>query len=242
MKKNAIIIAGILAAAGAAQAQQEASDRYRASSPSQYDQAPSTSTEVLDRDSQQRVVPPTTSDSALNHNWESAGSSSGSVSATVSGDNYEADADEDTNLEGEDSTPSDHDISADSSIRGGSVEARGYDKDANNDEIEGEPNALNPGKQADSSIRGGSIYARERDWNHDSEPSSGLRDHKRHMKADSSIRGGSIEARGGREMLGEQGAQEHRPGRSVNTYSYEADSAGSDYGQGSSATWQSDKG
>src|SRR5687767_12332291 len=149
MKKNAIIIAGILAAAGAAQAQQEASDRYRASSPSQYDQAPSTSTEVVDRDAQQRVVPPTTSDSALSHNLESAGSSSSSVSATVN---------EDVQVDADDEFHSDRDISADSSIRGGSLEARGYDKDANDDEIEGEPNALNPGKQADSSIRGGSIY------------------------------------------------------------------------------------
>src|SRR5688572_16454069 len=133
MKKNAILIAGILCVASASQAQQDASDRYKSG---QYD---------------------TLSD---------AGSSS-------------------------------DDISADSSKRGGTLDARGYDQEANNDEIEGPPDPINPGQQADSSIRGGSIFAREREWNHDMEPSSGS--HKRQRKADSSIRGGSLEARGARE-------------------------------------------
>src|SRR5687767_1444192 len=71
------------------------------------------------------------------------------------------------------------DISADSSKRGGSIDARGYHQDANNNEVEGAPDPINPGKEADSSIRGGSVFAREREWNHDSEPSSFVRDSDR---------------------------------------------------------------
>lgn len=135
MKKNAILIAGILCVAGASRAQDDASERNKLG---QYDASV---------------------ESASHHD----------------------------------------DISADSSKRGGSLDARGYDQGANNDEIEGVPDPINPGKQADSSIRGGSIFAREKEWNHDMEPSSGRLDHKRYMKADSSIRGGSMEARGARE-------------------------------------------
>ena len=140
MKKNAVLIAGIMFVAGCASSQSE-----RASYDSIYD------------------------------------SPSASVSASYSHD----------------------DISADSTKRGGSLDARGYDEDANNDELEGAPDPINPGKEADSSIRGGSVFARDRDWNHDSEPSSGVRDSERHMKADSSIRGGSMEARGAREARGD---------------------------------------
>ena len=140
MKKNAVLIAGIMFVAGCASSQSE-----RASYDSIYD------------------------------------SPSASVSASYSHD----------------------DISADSTKRGGSLDARGYDQDANNDELEGDPDPINPGKEADSSIRGGSVFARDREWNHDSEPSSGVRDAERHMKADSSIRGGSMEARGAREARGD---------------------------------------
>ena len=171
MKKNAIIIAAILFVAGASQAQQDSSDRYRSSSPLG---------------------------------------------------------------EGEYSLHQD-DISADSSRRGGSLDARGYLQHENNDEIEGAPDALNPGKQADSSIRGGSIFAREREWNHDSEPSSGQLDHKRWMKADSSIRGGSLEARGGRDAM-----KDSDQFQSSGNFQYDA--TRSDFGQGSSATSESDKG
>ncbi len=132
------------------------------------------------------------------------------------------------------------DISADSSKRGGSLDARGYDQDANNDEIEGTPDPLNPGRKADSSVRGGSIFAREREWNHDAEPSSGVRESDRHMKADSSIRGGSIEARGGREARGdyESDVNVHSESNLHSDYSHETRD---DFGQGSSATWESDK-
>ena len=172
MKKNAIIIAGILFVAGASQAQQDSSDRYKSSSP----------------------------------------------------------------LCEEHSLHQD-DISADSSRRGGSLDARGYLQHENNNEIEGAPDALNPGKQADSSIRGGSIFAREREWNHDSEPSSGQLDHKRWMKADSSIRGGSLEARGSREAM-----KDSDQFQSSGNFQYGVDERRSDFGQGSSATSESDKG
>ena len=164
MKKNAVLIAGIMFVAGCASSQSE-----RASYDSTYD------------------------------------SPSASVSASYSHD----------------------DISADSTKRGGSLDARGYDQDANNDELEGAPDPINPGKEADSSIRGGSVFARDRDWNHDAEPSSGVRDSERHMKADSSIRGGSMEARGAREARGD--------------YENDVDVDVHSNFQGGSATWQSDK-
>ena len=169
MKKNAILIAGILCVAGASRAQEDASTRYK---PGQYDSSPE---------------------------------------AASYGD----------------------DISADSSKRGGTLDARGYDQGANNDEIEGAPDPINPGKQADSSIRGGSIFSREREWNHDMEPSSRRMDHKRHLKADSSIRGGSLEARGARE------ARMHRE-RADSGYRYNLNQTWDHSGQGSSATFESD--
>ncbi len=132
------------------------------------------------------------------------------------------------------------DISADSTKRGGSLDARGYHQDANNDEVEGAPDPINAGKEADSSIRGGSVFARERDWNHDSEPSSGVPESNRHMKADSSIRGGSLEARGAREARGDY---ENDADVDVNSniHSGYHHQTRDDFGQGSSATWQSDK-
>src|SRR5688500_16873687 len=178
MKKNAVLIAGIMFVAGCASSQSE-----RASYDSTYD----------------------------------------SPSATVSASYSDSD-----------------DISADRTKQGGSLDVRGYDQDANNDELEGAPDPINPGKEADSSIRGGSVFAREREWNHDSEPSSFVRDSDRHLKADSSIRGGSIEARGGR---GARGGDGNDADVEVNSnirsgYNHEARD---DFGQGSSATWQSDK-
>src|SRR5688572_27220233 len=82
MKKNAILIAGILCVASASRAQEDASDRYKSG---QYDV---------------------------------------SSEAASSGED---------------------DISADSSKRGGSLDARGYDQAANNDEVEGAPDPINPG-------------------------------------------------------------------------------------------------
>jgi hypothetical protein len=210
MKRNAIIIAGILFAAGASQAQQDSYDRYK--SPSQGGDT----------------------------------TSSGSISAQVSGDNYEANANEefqindserDTDYEAEQSLHQNSDISADSSHRGGSLDARRYLQHENNDELEGVTNPLNPGSKADSSIRGGSIYARERDWNHDAEPSSGHLDHKRRMLADSSIRGGSIDASGGREAT-----KDGQHFGSSGNFQYDPGDTHDDFGQGSSATWESDKG
>jgi hypothetical protein len=130
------------------------------------------------------------------------------------------------------------DISADSSKRGGSLDARGYDQDANNDDIEGTPDPLNPGRKADSSLRGGSIFARERELNHDAEPSSGVRESDRHMKADSSIRGGSVEARGAREARGDYESDVNVHSDFQSGYSHETRA---DFGQGSSAPWESDK-
>jgi len=135
------------------------------------------------------------------------------------------------------------DIKADSSIRGGSLDARGYDQDANLNEIEGTPHPINPGKQADSSIRGGSITARERELNDNSDGLSGERPENPHLKADSSIRGGSIEARGARDAQ----ASEIDSGVDVDVKagsdlrSSSETQTRDDFGQGSSSTWQSDK-
>jgi hypothetical protein len=231
MKKNAILIAGILCVASQAQD----ADRYKSASPSQSDTAsPSTSTETLERDARQVPVPPSEpapepSESTLQDS--SVGASPSTSSSTFDSSKSDADYVTDYSLEDD----ADNDISADSSVRGGSLDARNYDQDANDDELEGAPDPINPGKQADSSLRGGSITAREREWNHDSEPSSGRMDRKRHMKADSSIRGGSLEARGGREAM-----KDHEDLRSE-SYDHSTRYPIYDFGQGSSATWESDK-
>jgi len=85
---------------------------------------------------------------------------------------------------------------ADSSIRGGSDRARGYDRSGN--EYEGSADKMDSRVKADSSIRGGSNEARGQGWRHndhnDTEPGDARLD--RRYKADSSIRGGSDRARG----------------------------------------------
>ncbi len=89
-----------------------------------------------------------------------------------------------------------NDFHADSSIRGGSNEARGW---AQRDFLptEGASHPINPAVQADSSIRGGSMKAREIDQYHSAD-SSGLNTASdKRIRADSSIRGGSNEARYG---------------------------------------------
>lgn len=178
MKKNAILIAGILCVASASRAQEDASERYKSY---QYDTSP------------------------------------GQSSSAVYGD----------------------DISADSSRRGGSLDARGYNQEANSNEIESAPKPINPGNQADSSIRGGSIFAREREWNHDMEPSSGRVDRKRHLKADSSIRGGSLEARGAREATRDRNQADTTYPNPTWDHSGQADSATveSDVDLSSSPNW-----
>jgi hypothetical protein len=96
---------------------------------------------------------------------------------------------------------------ADSSMRGGSNEARGSrDLSAQTENTSGQP--INPVVQADSSIRGGSVQARqgvaaERGYVYGSEsqpdqswPNSSINSSSSSaMRADSSIRGGSNEAR-----------------------------------------------
>jgi len=96
---------------------------------------------------------------------------------------------------------------ADSSVRGGSSEARGSrDLAAQSEDSLGQP--INPAVQADSSIRGGSLQSRqaaaeERGYSYGSDyqpdqssMSSSSSSSSKSMQADSSIRGGSNDARG----------------------------------------------
>ena len=240
MKRTAILIAGIMAVAGASRAQQAGTDSYDRSTGgySASDSALS-STETTKRDVRGNVVAPAAGDptTAAQHDPAAVGSYGSSISGSASGQEYEADSGAEFEINDRDGGTDykDSEIRADSSIRGGSLEARGYDREANNDEIETAPNPINPGKQADSSIRGGSLYAREREWNHDAEPSSGSVDKQRHMKADSSIRGGSLEARGSREAQWNKTQSQAESDFDLRVESHD------DFGQGSSATWQSDK-
>jgi hypothetical protein len=211
MKKNAVLIAGIMFVAGCASSSSQRASYSSYDYPSRYDRA------------DVRVSSPSHVDTSTTVSVDPA---AGAYGTTVTGSSH-----------------SDH-IAADSSVRGGSLDARGYDQDANDDEIEPAPHALNPGKEADSSIRGGSIFAREREWNHDSEPSTGEYPPNRHMKADSSIRGGSVEARGGREARADMESDvdvdiDVKAGPDLRSSS-DLETR-DDFGQGSSATWQSDK-
>jgi len=146
MKKNAIVIASILFAAGCA-----SHEGTRQSSNSQYDPAMG--------------------------GYASSGSGS---------DSY---GHHNTQL-------SVNDFHADSSVRGGSNEARGW---AQRDFLptEGTPHPLNPAMQADSSVRGGSTAGRQSDWYKESDSSDLKSSPDSRIKADSSIRGGSNEARYG---------------------------------------------
>ena len=230
MKKNAILIAGILFVAGCASSDSQRASYSSYDYPSRYDRADVrvSSTETVERDSMGRVIAPSYVDTSTTVTVDPAAGSYG------------------TSVTGGSRSHSDDDISADSSVRGGSLDARGYHQDANNDEIEGKPNPINPGKEADSSVRGGSIYARDREWNHDSEPSSGERDPKAHMKADSSIRGGSVEARGAREARADLESDvdvdaDIEEGSDLKLRGELDTDTRDDFGQGSSATWESDK-
>ena len=222
MKKNAILIAGIMFAANAAVQAQNTDDITQSPSRSIVSDPYVNSTEDIDRAPTQSAAAPSANSSATADSSLESTSEGEAESGSLSEYNY--------------STSDDSDIKADSSVRGGSLDAQGHDQDANDDEIEPTPDPINPGKQADSSIRGGSIYARERNWNYDSEPSSGLRDPKRHMKADSSIRGGSLEARGGREARWHyERSRDRLPDADLKFETHD------DFGQGSSETWKSDK-
>lgn len=190
MKKNSILIAGILCVAGAANqqagpAQNETSVQEHPASQQQLDTADSSvrGTEVLERDAQGRMITPRPVDPGLSYNYNSAsGASASSSKGSASGE-----------LKGTSPAP----FKADSSIRGGSNEARGMrDLQTGREDSSGTP--LNPAVQADSSIRGGSVEARNPDrarpTQFESDSSSRHSEHR--IKADSSIRGGSMRARG----------------------------------------------
>lgn len=171
MKKNAIIIAGIMFAAGSAV---RAAD-YGGSTPP--DISVSRSTELTARNPQGELVPP--SDPSLSTQYDPA--SRGSFGTGEYGSHN--------------SSTSVRDYHADSSVRGGSNEARGVARSHLGTESSSRP--MDPAIQADSSIRGGSNEARglaRRGL--ETEGTSHPID--RSIKADSSIRGGSNEARGGR--------------------------------------------
>jgi osmotically-inducible protein OsmY len=99
-----------------------------------------------------------------------------------------------------------NDFHADSSVRGGSNEARGW---AQRDFLpsEGTPHPMNPAVQADSSIRGGSNAARQSDWYREGNSSDLNSSSDSRIKADSSIRGGSNEARYGHSFQSSNDAQ-----------------------------------
>jgi hypothetical protein len=150
MKKNAILVAGILFVAGCAH---ERGGYATASVGQGYGTMDNTyarvsGPEVIDRDADGRVV---ASSSTRSTSPTSQYASSGGFATT---DN----------------------IRADSSIRGGSNEARGYTQSSQSSQeaqanlgsrVEAtpqsptEPQAINPEAQADSSIRGGSLEARQ---------------------------------------------------------------------------------
>jgi osmotically-inducible protein OsmY len=135
---------------------------------------------------------------------------SGSYGTSVSGSGYSSD---------QNTSTSGGNFHADSSVRGGSNEARGVARSGL--DSEGPAQSLNPSMQADSSIRGGWRQAHQpRNW--DQPPSSSThRELRREFKADSSIRGGSNEARYPYRFYEEQNRE--------------------DFGQSSSESWPSDK-
>ncbi|HTG45387.1 MAG TPA: BON domain-containing protein [Verrucomicrobiae bacterium] len=231
MKRNATIVASILFAASGAATQ--AADGTGASS-SGYDTrssdiAVSRGIESPSRDARGVLIAPSDPSTASQYDPASA---SGAFGGTVSGSSSPS-FDKNTRS-------SVRDFHADSSIRGGSNEARGVDRLQN--EAEGEAHPMNPAIQADSSIRGGSAAARQRDWNKDAEPSSGSSGN--HIKADSSIRGGSPQARQSSVGSGSAtGAETSSPnaagGSSPSIYGSSSDRG--DFGQSSSASYSSDK-
>lgn len=160
MKKNAIVIAGIMCVAAGATSQAQTAK-------SDCDSVTSAQTEVISDPSV-----------AAQHDPASGGYASG-VSGSVS-----SSTDRNMHL----SVGNYH---ADSSVRGGSNQARGFTQGSL--DAEGIPHPMNP-FQADSSLRGGSSMARGRERHNSYEPFSGLQDGDR-IKADSSIRGGSNGAR-----------------------------------------------
>lgn len=157
MKKNAILIAGIMVVSGLSTQAGPAQSNYST------DTAGDTvrNTENIDRTGDGTPVSPSHIATSSQYDPASAGS-----------------------------------FQADSSIRGGSNEARGR-RGYGRTDFDSSSHPMNPAHQADSSIRGGSAQARDRSPSSSSEVSTG--DSQQSLKADSSIRGGSNEARGWRD-------------------------------------------
>jgi len=181
MKRNAILIASIMFAAGCATKE----SNYRTSSsyspPPPVNVSAGQSTELVARTPQGELIPP--SDPSLSAQYDPAmGSAGTSVTGTMSSDQVQ----HRNNLNVSD-------YHADSSVPGGSNEARGW---STRDHLptEGTAQPIDPAVQADSSIRGGSSQARQTDWYRPSNMPTAAPGN--HVKADSSIRGGSNEARG----------------------------------------------
>src|SRR5580765_714226 len=137
MKKNAIAIASIMFVTGCA-----TNGRYTG----QTDSALDTSDVALSRS--EMIA---SSDPSLSAQYDPA---SGGFDGYVSGSDSSSIHRNYTSVS---------DYHADSSVQGGSNEARGWDgrHDLRTEEM---PHPLNPAVQADSSIRGGSMQARQSDW------------------------------------------------------------------------------
>ena len=180
MKKNAVIIASILFATGCA-----THDHRTASSSESYGTshvAESQSTGLIERTPQAELLPPPDPSLSSQYDPASSGNFGASVSGSASGSS--GNRNELTSVE---------DYHADSSIRGGSNEARGVAREGLPTEGPGQP--LNPAYQADSSIRGGSAEARDPEARGTDLESSSIAPNESPIKADSSIRGGSNQAR-----------------------------------------------
>ncbi len=181
MKKNAIVIASILFVAGCASGPTNYSTRTgaRYAAPTS-DVVLNSNTEMTTRSPQGGMIPP--SNLSLSAQQDPA---MGAFRADVSGTG--------TSTTGMASSVLDGEPRADSSVRGGSNMARGWDPRANLP-VERSPIPLNPALQADSSVRGGSPMVRQSDW-YNQGPVEMNNGFNSGIKADSSIRGGSNAAR-----------------------------------------------
>lgn len=234
MKKNAIVIASILFVAGCATNQGYSTARHDStySSPTS-DVAMSRSTEMVARTPQGELIPP--SDPSLSAQYDPA---IGGFDSTVTG-SASSDVSPRRNM-----NLSVGDYHADSSVQGGSNQARGWA----NENLTTEPPAahpMNPAVQADSSMRGGSMRARQSDYYSPGAPATDTPLHGR-IKADSSIRGGSNAARYGDSSFRSSAEDENAPSDVLVIIDSEeapvmADDTDNDLGQGKSSNWVSDK-
>ena len=216
MKRNAILVASIMFVAAGCATNDRAYQSARSTSDDTPDIAVSRSSEMMVRTPYGEPIPP--SDSRFSAEYDPA--ASGGFAASASGSSS------DNQLTSVD------DYHADSSVRGGSNEARGVAREHLG--YEGAPSPMDPSTQADSSLRGGSAQARQQSWTRSSqyEPTGSATSRSR-AKANSSIRGGSNEARYGRQS---EIRSNYEGSRNVDQ-SMPRD----DFGQGSSTTWPSDK-